>query len=66
MRIKFHRAAVLYGIAIGFVVTLMTIALIGLFTSPEQLVFIYPASLIWIVLLVLAAKLTRRKEPGGP
>jgi len=60
MRIKFHRGAVLYGVAIGFVVTLVTIALISLFTSPEQLVFIYPASLIWIVLLVLAAKWARR------
>jgi len=60
MRIKFHRGAVLYGVAIGFVVTLVTIALISLFTSPEQLVFIYPASLIWIVLLVRAAKWARR------
>ena len=62
MRIKFHRGAVLYGVAIGFVVTLVTIALISLFTSPEQLVFIYPASLIWIVLLVLAAKWVRKGE----
>ncbi len=62
MRIKFHRGAVLYGVAIGFVVTLVTIALISLFTSPEQLVFIYPASLIWMVLLVLAAKWARREK----
>jgi len=62
MRIKFHRGAVLYGIGIGFIVTLITIALISLFTSPEQLVFIYPASFIWIILLVLAAKLVRRDE----
>ena len=52
----------LYGVAIGFVVTLVTIALISLFTSPEQLVFIYPASLIWIVLLVIAAKWARREK----
>jgi hypothetical protein len=62
MRIKFHRGAVLYGVAIGFIVTLVSIALISLFTSPEQLIFIYPASIIWIVLLVMAAKWARRSE----
>jgi hypothetical protein len=62
MRIKFNRAAVLYGVAIGFIVTLVSIALISLFTSPEQLIFIYPSSIIWIVLLVMAAKWARRGE----
>ena len=62
MKIKFNRAAVLYGVAIGFIVTLVTIALISLFTTSEQLIFIYPASIIWIVLLVMVAKWARRTE----
>lgn len=62
MRIKFHRGAVIYGIGIGFVVTLVTIALISLFTSPQQLIYIYPASIIWIVLLVMAANWARGRR----
>ena len=62
MRFKFHRGAVLLGLFIGFLVTVAMIGLASLFTAPEQLVFIYPASLLWIVILALVA---RRFAPKG-
>jgi len=62
MRIRFHRGAVLLGLFIGFIVTVATIALASLFTSPEQLVFIYPASLLWIVILASVARLLKPEK----
>ena len=63
MRLKFHKGIVLSAIAIGFIVTLMTIAVASLATSPQVLAFVGPASLIWIILLVWAA--TRLSKKGG-
>ena len=62
MRLKFHRGAVLLGMGIGFVVLVITIVLISLFTSPEQLIFIYPASFLWIILLILAIKFITKTD----
>ncbi len=62
MRFRFNRGAVLLALFIGFIVTTAIIALASLFTSREQLVFIYPASLLWIVLLAWVARRMRPEE----
>ena len=62
MRLKFNRGAVLLGLSIGLIVTVATIALASLFTDPEQLIFIYPASLLWIVILAVIARHLKPEE----
>ncbi len=62
MRLKFHKGVVISVVGVGFIVTLMTIGVVSLFTSPEALVFIGPASLIWIILLVFVATRIARKR----
>jgi len=59
---RFNRGAVLLGLLIGFVVMVATIAIMSLFTAPEQLVFIFPASLLWIIILVMVARRLMPRE----
>jgi len=62
MRLKFHGRVVLYAAVIGFIVTCMTILLASLFTSPDSLIFIGPASFFWIVILAFIARRVASRE----